>query len=222
MEWIRAALRSVSDAVARLFGGKPSEKLLTPAAIPDVPSVPSTTQVPETADPVITLYDRAQTSVLPVLTLKAYAETVRPLIKEIERKYGIFCAIPLVQSAHESASGNSRLAREGLNLFGVTATDSWTSKGNPVISFDTKEFIGGHWITVRRGFRAYSSWMRSFEDWAGIISGLNVYKKAYAAMKTGESGIVQAFEELGKVYATDPGYARKLIRLYRSEREVLT
>lgn len=169
----------------------------------------------------ITFYDRAQAAALPVLSLETYAETVRPLALEIERKCGIFHAIPLIQSAHESATGNSRLAREGLNLFGVTATYSWITQKKPVITFNTQECIRGKWITTSRGFRQYGSWMESFEDWASIMTGVNVYKKALAAMRTGEAGIITALLEIGEYYATDPGYSRKLIQTYREKRGIL-
>lgn len=151
---------------------------------------------------------------VPEFKFEPFLECVRPLADSVEVSTGIFHLVPMVQSAHESRNGNSGLARNHCNLFGIVATDSWKKKGGDVALMPTWEVIGGKRVDMNREFRKYKSWAESFSDWAQLITGLNVYKRAYELLKD-KNTVIQGIEEMGKVYATDPGYAHKLIELYR-------
>lgn len=149
---------------------------------------------------------------IPHLNLLSYATLTDHLGFEIERLYKIPKLVPIAQSAHESRYGNSDLARKHCNLFGIVATDSWKAKGNPIALMPTWEEIKGKRVDTSREFRAYSSWKLSFMDWASIITGLSIYKKAYHLFQ--ENRIVEGITEMAKIYATDSAYARKLIDVY--------
>ena len=88
-----------------------------------------------------TEFNLEEISRFPILTFKTYVQTVAILADEIQSKYGIYKTVPIIQSAHESAYGNSLLARKHGNLFGITATDGWKKKGMPVADMPTWEEV---------------------------------------------------------------------------------
>jgi flagellar protein FlgJ len=119
----------------------------------------------------------------------------------------------MIQSAHESACGNSGLARNHNNLFGIVATDSWKKRGGMIAEMPTWEEIKGNRVEMKREFRAYATWRDSFFDWSRLITTVGVYKKAYELLKD-KATVPAGIEEMAKVYATDSKYARKLLDLY--------
>lgn len=151
--------------------------------------------------------------IVPKLKLLTYIDAVTHIGQRIEALTGINYLIPIVQSAHESAYGNSGLARNHCNLFGITATKSWKEQNKPVALMQTWEVINGNRVDMKREFRKYPSWSASFDDWAHIITNLSCYKKAYELLSNKDT-ISQGIVEMGKVYATDPRYAVKLLELY--------
>jgi flagellum-specific peptidoglycan hydrolase FlgJ len=149
---------------------------------------------------------------IPELNLKSFITLVEHLGRDIESRSGIPYMVPIIQAAHESRYGNSGLARNHGNLFGITATKSWTDKGRPIALLPTWEFINGKRVEMKREFRAYRTWRESFEDWSDIITRLSVYKNALALFK--DNRVRDGIEAMAGVYATDPAYARKLVDLY--------
>jgi len=144
------------------------------------------------------------------------------------RRTGIPASVVIAQAALESAWGDSRLAREAANLFGIKAGRSWRGR---VISAPTREYIDGEWITlpgawrvfpnsdaaVAAGlpasslFRYYSSPLESVEDHARVI-----YNGLYAAALANRSEPEAFANALTGVYATDPHYGTKLITTMRA------
>ena len=152
-------------------------------------------------------------ALIPELNTLSYRTLVEHIAKDMEAKTGIYYIVPIIQSAHESRFGNSGLARKYCNLFGITATESWKSKGRPICFLPTFEYIKGKRVEMKREFRAYASWRESFEDWADLITRLNVYKTAYALLKD-KSTVREGIREMAKSYASDPAYAKSLITLF--------
>ena len=85
--------------------------------------------------------------------------------------------------------------------------------GGLIALMPTWEEINGKRVDMSREFREYKTWRDSFYDWARLITTLNVYKKAWELMKD-RATVPQGIEEMGKVYATDSKYARKLLDIY--------
>ena len=54
----------------------------------------------------------------------------------------------MAQAALESGWGESLLARQGKNLFGVKADPAWRGE---VQTLTTREFLRGAWVTVIQG-----------------------------------------------------------------------
>ncbi len=176
---------------------------------------------------------------MPELSFLAYAKLVEPLAKEVQDETGILYLVPLIQSAHESRSGNSGLAKEYGNLFGFKSTPGWVANGKAVADLPTWEVVNTSFperyqdmapvliekymqegkeihqlkITIKQAFRVYPTWRESFFDWGRLISTVRVYAKAYPLLKRKET-VREGIQTMAYTYATDPKYARSLIALY--------
>jgi flagellar protein FlgJ len=118
---------------------------------------------------------------------------------------GIPASFTLAQSALESSWG---ARAPGNNLFGIKADPSW--KG-PTVDISTHEFVNGKPAPIIAKFRAYPNWSDCLLDHAQFF----VRNPRYAAcfgQTTGE-GWARTAAKAG--YATDPGYADKLISIIR-------
>ena len=62
---------------------------------------------------------------------QAFFEKYAPMAMEQQQKYGIPASVTLAQMYIESAGGNSRLAREGNNFFGIKCPPGWVASGKP-------------------------------------------------------------------------------------------
>lgn len=209
MSWIRGAI----GAVCRFFGFMNEEKPSIQDSIPPPPSDPPI-MPPAVKPPSITVYTLAEVAGLEKMNFLTYFYLITPLAKLIEAETGIFWMAPLVQSAHESAHGNSGLARKALNLFGIKATDSWRTKNGRMMVMDAVEDAGMVKPKVPVEWRCYESWLESFRDWAALMQK-PVYAPALPLLKD-QSRIEEAFVVLGRIYAADIHYAEQLITLYRS------
>lgn len=119
-------------------------------------------------------------------------------------KHKILPSIVAAQAVLESGWGQSTLAINGNNLFGIKGRYN----GNYIV-MPTLEFINGQWITVNAEFRKYPNWDASVEDHGSF---LNVNPR-YAGLLGVEDyrTVARMLQEAG--YATDPQYAEKLINI---------
>ncbi|WP_341686708.1 glycoside hydrolase family 73 protein [Limnohabitans sp.] len=119
---------------------------------------------------------------------------------------GVPASITIAQAALESAWGESGLARNGNNLFGIKADSLWRGE---TLTMNTREFIKGHWVVVPALWRKYPSWQASTQDHAAFLRRNKRYAACFACT-TGKT-FAQAVAKAG--YATDPRYADKLISM---------
>jgi flagellum-specific peptidoglycan hydrolase FlgJ len=134
---------------------------------------------------------------------------IRGIAPEIEARYGIKPEITIDQAALESGYGQSGLAQEGNNLYGIKASKDWLAAGKPLWTGRTQEFVGGKAIDITDAFKKYGSWRASVLDWAELISGK--YKTAYAAAKRGDLlAYGTAIYQTG--YSTHPDYRTLLAK----------
>jgi len=122
------------------------------------------------------------------------------------KKYNILPSLTLAQAALESGWGKNHIHN---NLFGIKATSSWDGK---VAEVWTTEYINGEPHRVKALFRAYDSFAESVEDHSRLLGELPRYVKVREANNYKEA--CYAVKEAG--YATDPGYAVKLIGIIES------
>ncbi|MBC8953484.1 flagellar rod assembly protein/muramidase FlgJ [Xenorhabdus sp. PB62.4] len=123
---------------------------------------------------------------------------------------GIPHLLIIAQAALESGWGQREiLTAEGKpshNLFGIKAGKHW--KG-PVTNIMTTEYIDGEPKKMQDSFRVYGSYVEAITDYVKLLTENPRYAKV-AQSTTAEQG-AYSLQDAG--YATDPGYAKKLVSL---------
>lgn len=127
--------------------------------------------------------------------------------QELQDGYGVLPSIIIGQAILESNWGQSLLASEYKNLFGIKAYGSQKK-----VNLETQEYVNEEWITIQGDFRVYDSWEDSMDDHTMLfVNGVNwdplLYEKVLTAEKYADAA--KALQEAG--YATDPDYADKII-----------
>ncbi|OTO53584.1 glycoside hydrolase family 73 protein [Enterococcus faecium] len=138
-----------------------------------------------------------------------FIERLVPHAQELQDGYGVLPSIILGQAILESNWGKSTLASKYNNLFGIKAYGDQKK-----VSLETKEFVNEEWITIQGDFKVYDSWEQSMEDHTQLfVQGVDwnpaLYEKVITATNYQEAA--QALQDAG--YATDPGYAQKIIQV---------
>ncbi|MEO8733352.1 MAG: glucosaminidase domain-containing protein [Flavobacteriales bacterium] len=114
-------------------------------------------------------------------------------------EHGIPASITLAQGLLESRNGNSVLATEGNNHFGIKCTPNWT--GGKMYHDDDKK---------NDCFRKYKDASQSFEDHSDFLMRPR-YASLFQLKPTDYKGWAHGLKKCG--YATDPEYPQKLITL---------
>lgn len=146
------------------------------------------------------------------LTHQEFIDELVPHAKELQQGYGILPSIILGQAILESNWGESQLASQYNNLFGIK-----TSENQNKISLETKEYVNEQWITIQGDFRVYNSWDESLDDHTMLfVNGTNWNPQLYAGVLTATNyqEAAQALQTAG--YATDPDYANKIIDVIKT------
>lgn len=138
-----------------------------------------------------------------------FIERLVPHAQELQDGYGVLPSIILGQAILESNWGKSTLASKYNNLFGIKAYGDQKK-----VSLETKEFVNEEWITIQGDFKVYDSWEQSMDDHTHLfVQGVDwnpaLYEKVITATNYQEAA--QALQDAG--YATDPGYAQKIIQV---------
>lgn len=148
------------------------------------------------------------------ITREEYIDTYKHIAIEHMERYGIPASITLAQGILESASGNSTLAREANNHFGIKCHTDW--KGGRTFHDDDKP---------KECFRVYESAEQSFEDHAEFLSNHRNrrYDSLFVYSHEDYRSWARGLKAAG--YATAPDYAERLVhiieenRLYLLDRE---
>lgn len=93
-----------------------------------------------------------------------FLNELSPRAQEIQAEHGILTSITLAQAILESNWGQSDLAQQGNNLFGVKG-----KAPQPMVNMTTKEFVDGKWIEIKANFRKYKDWNESLEAHAELF-----------------------------------------------------
>ena len=138
-----------------------------------------------------------------------FIERLVPHAQELQDGYGVLPSIILGQAILESNWGKSTLASKYNNLFGIKAYGDQKK-----VSLETNEFVNEEWITIQGDFKVYDSWEQSMDDHTQLfVQGVDwnpaLYEKVITATNYQEAA--QALQDAG--YATDPGYAQKIIQV---------
>ena len=126
-------------------------------------------------------------------------------------KEGVLPSITAAQAILESGWGSSELAKApNNNLFGIKDSEDWNGESVTVL---TQEYVNGGYITVNAAFRKYASWNDSVVDHAKFFTSTEWRKNNYRKVVNETDYRIAAQELKNTGYATDPGYAGKLISL---------
>jgi len=135
---------------------------------------------------------------------RAFIEQVAPGAIATQRKYGVPASVTIAQAIDESAWGQSILATQDHNLFGIKGTGPAGSDLLP-----TQEFSGGQFIDTTSPFRVYNDIAQSIEAHGKLLARSDYFTNAMANRRQPNAFAAA----LTGVYATDPGYGTKLIQL---------
>jgi flagellum-specific peptidoglycan hydrolase FlgJ len=138
---------------------------------------------------------------------QAFISEVAPGALAAQREYGVPAAVTIAQAIDESGWGQSQLALQDKNLFGIKGTGPAGT-----VLLPTQEFEGGEWVTVNAPFRVYSTVAQSITDHTLLLATSSSYKPAMADRLSPDTFA----NDLTGVYATDPSYGSTLIGLMRS------
>lgn len=134
------------------------------------------------------------------LSRKEYIEQFAPLAVEQQALYGIPASITLAQGVLESGNGNSRLATEANNHFGIKCGGTWEG---PIIRHDDD--------AAQECFRSYSSAYESYVDHSLFLSERERYSDLFLLDPMDYKGWAHGLKAAG--YATNPKYAELLIKI---------
>lgn len=121
----------------------------------------------------------------------------------------------VAQAALETGWGKRQLVgvdgRNSHNLFGIKADSKW--KGD-YVEATTTEWFGGTSHKMVQRFRSYASYEDSFRDYANFLKVNPRYKGLFNNGVLDEQAFASTLQRSG--YATDPGYANKLVKIMQS------
>lgn len=134
------------------------------------------------------------------ITRSEYIQTYAPLaVKEMNR-VGVPASIKLAQACLESDNGNSALALEARNHFGIKCHSSWTGK-KYYMDDDAKNEC----------FRVYADVYNSFIDHSNFLQNGQRYAFLFNLPSNDYKAWAHGLKKAG--YATNPNYANLLIRI---------
>lgn len=93
------------------------------------------------------------------------------------------------------------------NVFGIKAGKNWTGR---TVTAMTTEYVDGVAQKVRAKFRAYDSYEDAMVDYANLLRSNPRYADTMASTHDAV-GFATGLQRAG--YATDPGYAKKLVKI---------
>ncbi|MDR2833564.1 MAG: LysM peptidoglycan-binding domain-containing protein [Streptococcaceae bacterium] len=137
-----------------------------------------------------------------------YIENLAIHAVPVANRNGLWASVMMAQAILESNWGQSGLSSPPHhNLFGVKGSFQGRS-----VTFPTREFLNGQWVTINAAFRSYPSFTQSFEDYAFVIRNVNFGSGPFyiGAWKAHSRSFRDATAWLQGRYATDPNYAALL------------
>lgn len=130
----------------------------------------------------------------------AYIEQYRQLAIEEQRRSGVPASITLAQGIHETAAGNSELAVNANNHFGIKCKKEWTGMTYKYTDDAPNEC-----------FRKYENPIQSYRDHSDYLANSPRYASLFKLSLTDYAGWATGLKRAG--YATNPKYAQLLIKL---------
>jgi flagellum-specific peptidoglycan hydrolase FlgJ len=178
----------VTGSVTSYTAATPSLRYSRSQAAPSTASVSGTASAPGTA------------------SQQAFIDQIAPGALAAQKQYGIPAAVTIAQAIDESGWGQSQLASQDNNLFGIKGTGPAGS-----VLMPTQEYENGQWVTISAPFRVYSNVAQSISDHTLLLATGSAYQQAMADRRSPDAFA----NDLTGVYATDPNYGASLISIMR-------
>lgn len=149
-----------------------------------------------------------------------FIETLLPHAEKAAKELGIPARVLVAQAALETGWGRHQIRNAdgspSYNLFGIKANAGWSGDR---VTTRTTEFEGGRFEKQSASFRAYGSIAEAFDDYAHFLKSNPRYGDALRHQGSAHH-FVGGLQKAG--YATDPGYASKILRIADGNRMQLT
>ncbi|GJM48014.1 GW dipeptide domain-containing protein [Weissella soli] len=145
---------------------------------------------------------------------KAFINKLKGSVQKATEEQRLYASLQMAQAIVESGWGESDLAKEANNYFGVKGSYNGQSVTMTTAEYDQY----GKLYTIQASFRKYPSAYQSMQDNATLLrQGVSWNHAIYSGTwrEKAKSG-TQAASGLIPSYATDPGYATKLKSLITS------
>lgn len=136
--------------------------------------------------------------------VKVHASSVQEIVNAavpVANQYGLYPSVMIAQGILESNGGQSALASNYNNIFGVKYTT-----GTPVY-LPTQEFLDGQMVNTIQPFQAYGSIYEACVAQAELLRSSSYYSGVW---RENTSSYLDATAWLQGRYATDPNYGAKL------------
>jgi LysM repeat protein len=133
------------------------------------------------------------------VSYEKYIHQYKNVAIQEEKRHRIPASITLAQALLESNAGQSKLAQQANNHFGIKCHE-W--KGKSVYADDDKE---------SECFRKYTHASESYKDHSKFLTERSHYAPLFKLKKNDYKGWAKGLQSCG--YATDREYAQKLIRI---------
>ena len=139
------------------------------------------------------------------ITVEEYIETYKDIAMKEMKEHKIPASITLAQGIIESGAGNSALAREAKNHFGIKCHKGWTGK-TYTMDDDEKDEC----------FRKYKNADDSYRDHSEFLTGRPRYADLFKLDIMDYEGWAKGLKAAG--YATSPTYATALINRIKTNK----
>jgi flagellum-specific peptidoglycan hydrolase FlgJ len=143
-------------------------------------------------------------------TLDALADDYIEQHKELAiiemHRSGVPASITLAQALHETDFGRSRLAKEANNHFGIKCKTYWQGQ----IFYHKDDDYDKAGKLIESCFRRYNSNLESYVDHSNFLTQSERYAPLFKLPTFDYKSWAHGLKKCG--YATDPGYADKLIK----------
>lgn len=134
------------------------------------------------------------------ISREEYIKKYKELVLESQEVYGIPASIKMAQAILESDNGNSRLARQANNHFGIKCKKEWEGE---TINHDDD--------APQECFRKYSSAKESFRDHSQFLDNSPRYQDLFSLDPLDYKAWAYGLKAAG--YATNPKYPEILIKI---------
>lgn len=141
---------------------------------------------------------------------QSFLDATVPAAQACQQSCGVPASVTLAQAILESGWGNTGLAREANNYFGIKAGAHATP--DQYMEFPTAEYENGKRVMVEAEFAKYPSVAASFIAHGLLLSSAQRYAPAMA-VKDDPLAFAQQLQACG--YSTSPTYASTLAELMR-------